>query len=80
MTISGGARPQGTNSYFIFKVNELELAAEKDPNSFWKVLKTVNDDITNDKTTTPISEAQWLSHFTKLHSKHTLNKEQHDMI
>ena len=38
------------DEFYQQKLNELESAAEKNPQSFWKVLKTVDDEITN---TTP---------------------------
>jgi hypothetical protein len=67
------------DEFYQQKLNELESAAEKNPQLFWKVLKTVNDDITN---TTPnnIPESQWYSHFQTLHSKHNLNTEQQEIL
>ena len=49
------------------------ISAENDPNSFWKVLKTMDDEMPNNATSNTISEEQWLSHFQTLHSKHSLN-------
>ncbi|CAB3996549.1 Hypothetical predicted protein, partial [Paramuricea clavata] len=50
------------------KLIELEKTASENPNSFWKTLKTMDDNTDN---TTPnlISEKQWLTHFETLHSK-----------
>jgi hypothetical protein len=67
------------DEFYQQKLNEVESAAEKNPQSFWKVLKTVDDDITN---TTPnnIPESQWYSYFQTLHSKHNLNTEQQEIL
>jgi hypothetical protein len=56
------------------KIIELEKTAENDPNSFWKVLKTMDDEMPNNATSNTISEEQWLSHFQTLHSKQSLNE------
>ncbi len=51
------------------KLLEVEKAAENDPNSFWKTLKTMDDDVPNSSGSNVISEEKWLSHFQTLHSK-----------
>ena len=53
------------------KIEELENATN-DPVLFWKLLKNSTDDIKHcDSSKTPTA-SQWLNHFQKLHSEHTL--------
>jgi hypothetical protein len=48
---------------------------------FGKYLKlTMDDEMPNNATSNTISEEQWLSHFQTLHSKHSLNESQHNVI
>ena len=62
------------------KLIELEKAAENNPDSFWKTLRNISDDVENssDPTYSPKAE-NWSNHFSKLHSKHQLSKE-HEQI
>jgi hypothetical protein len=62
------------------KLIELESTAGNDPNSFWKVLQTMDDELPINTTPNMISEEQWLFHFQKLHSKHKLNETQNNII
>ena len=54
------------------KLVDLENAAQNDPNSFWKILKTIDDETPNSSGSNVISEEQWLSYFQTLHSRHEL--------
>ena len=48
---------------------------------FGKYLKLwMHDEMPNNATSNTISEEQWLSHFQTLHSKHSLNESQHNVI
>ena len=62
------------------KLNEIEIATKKDPNEFWKLLKTCDDDINNETANNTISEEQWYSHFQNLHSKPNLDKDQQNLL
>ena len=57
------------------KLVELEEAAQKDPNSFWKTLKTVDETRSTPKPN-QIPESQWLNHFKTLHSNPPIDEQQ----
>ena len=57
------------------KIEELENATN-DPVLFWKLLKNSTDDIKHCHSSETPSASQWLNHFEKLHSEHTLTKKQ----
>ena len=63
------------------RLTELERAAENDPNSFWKVLQNSSDEIENgdNKHNSPKGD-EWFNHFSKLHHKHKINEEHHEII
>ncbi|CAB4035912.1 Hypothetical predicted protein [Paramuricea clavata] len=61
------------------KLVDLENAAQNDPNSFWKILKNIEDETPNSSGSNVISEEQWLSYFQTLHSRHELNELQNNI-
>jgi hypothetical protein len=65
--------------FHIQKLTELEKTANENPNSFWKTLETMDDNTDN---TIPNlnSEKQWLTHFETLHSKHSVDTAQHNIL
>ena len=64
-----------TKKYNFHKDKLLELETNSDNSSFWKVLKTANEEI-KEEFIPPITEQGWLDHFTSLHKKQTLSPEQ----
>lgn len=53
----------------------IELENCSDNTSFWKVLKSTNEDI-NENKPPPVTEQQWINHFDSLHSKKDNTPEQ----
>lgn len=53
----------------------LELQMNSNKSSFWNVLKSTNEEIT-EEVIPPITEQAWLDHFTSLHKKQILTQEQ----
>ena len=47
--------------------------------SFWKILKTMNENM-NEEKHLPVSEDQWLNHFESLHSAKKNNQSQTNLI
>lgn len=61
--------------YNFHKDKLLELQTNSDNSSFWKILKTTNEEI-KEEVIPPITEQAWLEHFTSLHKENTLTPEQ----
>jgi hypothetical protein len=50
------------------KLQDLEIAAETDPNSFWKNLKNTSDSCDDlSSSSSQITNQEWISHFENLH-------------
>jgi hypothetical protein len=60
---------------------ELERTAENNPNSFWKTLQNISDEIesTDSNHNSPTGD-EWYNHFSKLHSKHQMNQDHEEII
>ena len=54
--------------------------ATNNPVLFWKLLKSSTDDIKHCESSKTPSASQWLNHFEKLHSEHTLTKKQEEIL
>lgn len=55
-----------------------ELQSNSANSNFWKILKSANEEI-QEENVPPISENNWIDHFTKLHKKTTLTTEQSNL-
>ena len=63
-------------AFYDDKIDQLkQLPDTSDSHSFWKLLKTMNED-TKEETLPPISEDQWMHHFESLHSEKKNNEDQ----
>jgi hypothetical protein len=63
------------------KLNELERTVENNPNSFWKTLQNISDEIENtDSNHNSPTGDEWYNHFSKLHSKHQMNQDHEEII
>ncbi|CAB4038330.1 Hypothetical predicted protein [Paramuricea clavata] len=64
------------------KLEELETISENEPNSFWKLLKNMSDELEDLSTCEPdVTANSWLTHFESLHAKHTMlgTEQQHTL-